>query len=274
VKKPITCAYCELIVSPQPCLHVRECRAFSTFHEFENFLIDGGPWLAAMDFPFGQPLKLLTESGWPLVWEEYVALVAEMGKAAFEEMIATYRMSRPAGDKLHLRVTDRLAGARSPMMLHYTPVGKMFFVGTSRLLSSGVSVLPCRPTNSERIVVEGYPALVARRWSGGRSYKSDERNRQTNEQMEVRQQILDSICSHELTAIYGMSLLIDEALLDVLKRDVMGDQLDAVLCAVQAAWACLQSEKQYGIPSGHEVEGWIVDPLLIGWVSRKKEKKV
>ena len=43
--------------------------------------------------------------------------------------MTSFRASRPFGDKLYLRLTDQLAGAISPMMLHRVPVGKMFFQG-------------------------------------------------------------------------------------------------------------------------------------------------
>ena len=263
LKKTITCARCELTVIPQPRLLLQDCLMFTSFHEFERFLAHDGPWLAALDFPFGQPLKLLTQLGWPTIWEDYVALVASMGKRAFEETIASYRMSRPPGDKLHLRVTDILAGARSPMMLHCIPVGKMFFTGASRLLHSGASILPCRPTDANRIVVEGYPALVARRWGGTYGYKSDERKKQTIQQMATRQQIVDGIRSLKLAAIYDVSLVMSDDLADMLVQDAMGDQLDAVLCTIQAAWAFLRRDQEYGIPPEHEAEGWIVDPMLI-----------
>jgi hypothetical protein len=138
-RKPITCALCEL---KETLLLIRECVPFPTFEEFEAFLAHDGPWVAALDFPFGLPRKLLVNLNWPETWKEYVQLVASMGKTAFEETVARYRESRPAGDKLHLRVTDRLVLSRSPMMMHRIPVGKMFFQGATRLLRSGVSVLP------------------------------------------------------------------------------------------------------------------------------------
>jgi hypothetical protein len=45
--------------------------------------------------------------------------------------------------------------------------------------------------------------------------------------------------------------------------DAMGDELDAVLCAVQAGWAYLGRENGYGIPGGCDRgEGWIVDSYM------------
>ena len=47
-------------------------------------------------------------------------------------------------------------------------------------------------------------------------------------------------------------------------QDPTGDQLDAVLCAIQAAWAYSQAAQNYGIPPDCDpVEGWIVDPNLL-----------
>ena len=148
------------------------------------------------------------------------------------------------------------------MMMHRVPVGKMFFEGASRLLTAPVSVLPCRPLPLKRIVIESYPALVARRWLGSRPYKSDERKKQTMEQLAARRSLLHALCSDELATAYGIKLAMDDELADILIEDAMGDALDAVLCAIQAAWAYTQREHSYGIPVGHELEGWIVDPLL------------
>ena len=40
-----------------------------------------------------------------------------------------------------------------------------------------------------------------------------------------------------------------------------GDQLDALLSAIQAGWAYTQREHNYGIPKDCDrLEGWIVDP--------------
>jgi hypothetical protein len=186
-----------------------------------------------------------------------------MGKTAFEEMLARYRESRPLGDKLHLRATDRLAGSRSPMMMHRVPVGKMFFQGAPRLLRSGVSVLPCCPRDDNRIVVEGYPALVARQCIGKRSYKSDEQKKQGLDQRNARRDIVDALCSDSVQSAYGVRVRLDNEMATTFVQEPMGDSLDAMLCALQAAWAYLQQDNGYGIPPGYDVEGWIVDPSFL-----------
>src|SRR5260370_34733369 len=175
-KKPITCAAGDL---QEGCLHVEDCLELASFEDFEALLGMDGPWLAALDFPFGQPHKLISNLGWPETWEGYMRVVASIGKREFEETLRRYRESRPAGDKQHLRATDVLAGACSPMMLHRVPVGKMLFEGSARLLKAGVSILPCCTTGDSRIAVEGYAALVARRMSGRRSSKRAERAEKT-----------------------------------------------------------------------------------------------
>ncbi len=257
-RKPITCIACTLNGSV---LQVEDYLTIPTLAAFETFLQTPGPWHAALDFPFGQPRKLITNLYWPATWAEYIQLVAAMDKTTFEETLTAYRQSRAIGDKQHLRATDKLAGACSPMMLHRVPVAKMFFQGVPRLLAAGVSVLPCHPTSDSRIVVEGYPSLVARTCLGRRSYKSDERGKQTPAQADARRTLLNKLSSPELTELYGCVLSIPETLVTTLVQEPMGDALDALLCALQAAWSYGQRANSYGIPTWCDRdEGWIVDP--------------
>ena len=259
-RKPITCAICELHNNT---LTLRNCLTMPTFAEFEAFLQLDGPWLAVLDFPFSQPSQLIANLGWPSTWLDYIQLIAAMSKTEFEQTLAHYCASRPIGNKMHLRATDSYANARSPMMLHRVPVGKMFFQGTPRLLASGVSILPCHPTLSDRIVVEGYPALVARKWLGKRGYKSDERNKQTEEHTQARRDLLAGLCSPALLTHYNLCLTMSESMASTLIEEPMGDTLDALLCAIQAAWVYTQRDNGYGIPLDCDKnEGWIVDPTM------------
>jgi Protein of unknown function (DUF429) len=259
-KKPITCAACDM---QENLLSVNDCLKFPSFDEFDAFLHSDGPWVAALDFPFGQPAKLISTLGWPQTWEGYVQAVSSMGKTSFENTLIRYSASRSVGDKQHLRATDAQARARSPMMLHRVPVGKMFFQGATRLLASDVSVLPCRPARDNRIVVEGYPALVARKWIGKRSYKSDEQSKQTADKLLTRQYLVCKLRSHELLDNYGITLELPVEMADIFIQDPTGDSLDALLCAIQAAWTYSQRDHNFGIPPDcNKNEGWIADPLL------------
>lgn len=257
-RKPITCAACILRNNR---LRVSDLKFFGNFTAFEAFLSQPGPWLAGLDFPFGQPQKLIQNLDWPADWSGYVTKLALLSQSEFAETLAAYRRSRPPGDKQHLRLTDTLAQSRSPMMWYGVPVGRMFFEGAPRLLNSGVSILPCRPTPDNRIVVEAYPALVARRWTGQQSYKSDAKRKQTQEQAAVRQDIMAGVCSDALRAQYGFSVELSDTLAMKLIQDPTGDQLDAVLCAIQAAWAY---GHRFPIPPVcNPAEGWIFDPKLL-----------
>lgn len=258
-RKPITVISATL---EQRSLVVENCQMLVDFAEFEAFLRLTPPWLAACDFPFGLPRVLLTNLSWPDEWSAYMRLVASLSKSTFEQTLTDYRLTRSVGDKQHLRATDKLAGACSPMMLHRVPVAKMFFQGATRLLASGVSVPPLRRSGDTRVVLEGYPALVARTFIGRQSYKSDERARQTPERLLARQQLLDALCSPALIAEYGVTLELPPVLRQRLLSDPTGDLLDALLCALQAAWSSQQLG--YGIPAGCDrAEGWIVDPHLM-----------
>lgn len=259
-RKPITCMCCQLQETE---LHVQEYRQFASFTVFENWLHSDGPWLAALDFPFGQPRMLIEALHWPMNWPDYVAHIENMGKEQFEATLRAYQASRPAGEKLLLRSSDRLAGACSPMMLYRIPVGKMFFQGAPRLLAAPVSILPCRLTNDDCIVIEGYPALVARALIGKRGYKSDERKQQTSEHRAARQAILEGLQSASCHSLYGVMPHIPEELAQQIIAEPMGDALDALLCALQAAWAYTQREHGYGVSDLCDaLEGCIVDPQL------------
>jgi hypothetical protein len=259
-QKPIVCAVCSLHAAR---LQVDELLTFASFEGFEGFLRFPAPWVAACDFPFGLPRKLLANLSWSPRWPEYVSYVASLGKTAFEASLLEYQRERLPGDKLHLRQVDALAGAISPMMLYRVPVAKMFFQGAPRLLTSGASILPSFPRPSGRILLEGYPSLLARCYAGRLSYKTDTRSLQTPLQTQTRRQIIAGICSLALQRDYAVALQIPDPILARLEADGSGDSLDAVLCAIQAAWAASRIEGDYGIPEGCDVaEGWIVDPAL------------
>ncbi|MGZ3621560.1 MAG: DUF429 domain-containing protein [Ktedonobacteraceae bacterium] len=258
-KKPITCAVCEL---QENYLKVQNCLKLVSFGDFEVFLRTNGPWLAALDFPFGQPCSLISRLNWPEKWEGYVQIIASMGKKEFEETLKRYTEGRAIGDKLHLRKTDVRAGARSPMMLYRVPVAKMFFEGATRLLKANVSIFPCFPREDSRIVVEGYPALIARRLIGKQSYKSDDREKQTRDRAMARNVIVNGLRSSEIEKQYGLRVHLSDEMSGRLVEDPTGDELDAVLCGVQGGWAWLQRVDNCQIEEAYKmIEGWIIDPL-------------
>lgn len=259
-KKPITCVVAAL---EDQILSVDCLAAVESFEVFENFLESSGPWIAGLDFPFGQPRRLIAALGWPESWEEYVCQLEAVTMHDFEALLKHYREERAAGDRQHLRAVDARADARSAMMLYGVPVGRMFLRGAPRLARSSVSVLPCRPSRQDRVVVEAYPALMARRWAGRRSYKSDAPNQQTQARKQARQEILQALLSSRLDTIYGFRVSLCDVMAQAMIADGTGDQIDALMCAVQAAWAHTQRSDGYGIPVWADaLEGWIVDPAI------------
>lgn len=254
-QKPITVAECQLSGDR---LSVRTLRMLHSFDEFERLLTSSGPWIAAIDMPFAQPHALIEALGWPRDWKDCVSHIARLGKGAFEQALNDYRDSQPYGRKEHLRRTDRLAKSRSPMKLHFQPVGKMFFEGAPRLLRSKANILPCAPNTVDRTVVEAYPALVADFLGQTRSYKHDKKPRPDHR--ETRRRIVDALPTEICRRRYGVSVSLDAACARDLVDDPKADLLDAVLCAVQGAWASRQPD--FGIPRDCENEGWIVDPAL------------
>lgn len=257
--KPITCAVCQLDGDR---LHVEAVERLTSLSAFESLLHQPGAWQAGLDFPFGQPAALIDHFEWGATWAAFVGSIAALDDiGAFERLLKSYRDAHPPGHKQPLRPVDVLARSVSPMMLYGVPVGRMFFRGAPLLLRAGVSVLPNHPRPDSRIVFEAYPALAARKWIGNSSYKADELRRQTAARQAARQRIVAGLRG-AARQFYGVEVVFAESLAAALGEDGTGDQLDAVLCAVQAAWAAAQPG--FGIPPGLDPrEGWIIDPALI-----------
>ncbi len=258
-RKPITCADCTL---ENGSFYLNDLKNMETFEKFDDFLKNGKEWIAGMDFPFGQPGELIRNLKWPLSWDGYVGKIDGMDLQEFVDTMKEYRHTRPEGNKHHFRDTDIKAKSCSPMMLYGVPVGKMFFQGAPRLLKSEVSILPCRKNGSNKIVVEAYPKLVMKKLISKPQYKSDNKKKQTPQQREKRQEIVEKLKSGCIRKCYGFDVELKKDFADKMIYDPTGDNLDALLCAIQAGWAYEQREHGYGIPDGFELEGWIVDPEL------------
>ncbi len=260
LRKPITCVFCKFKKGRLTVLGYEDLHNFS---EFEALLKQKGKWIAGLDFPFGQSRKLVSGLGWPMTWEGYVSQVSRMTRQQFVDVLEAYKAPRKKGDKEHKRRTDQLARSISPQKLYGVPVGKMFFEGAPRLLRSPASIVPQRLRNDKRVIVEAYPALVARRWSNGQGYKSDTKSKQTQYRRLSRKAIVSGLVSPGFQHIYGFE--VDFSDQDGLRfiEDPKGDQLDAMLCAVQAAWSWSRRNENFGVGKDADpLEGWIVDPDL------------
>jgi hypothetical protein len=259
-RKPLIVLGCKL---EGDVLRVEDSETLTDFCGFEDFLSRPGPWVCGMDFPFGQPRSLVAALGWPGGWEGYVGRVGGLSKTEFEDAIRADMATRPAGSKWRYRLADRRSGSSSAMMLFRVPVGKMFYQGAPRLLASGVRVEPCRRNGDDRVAVEAYPAVVARRFLGREAYKRDAVP-DTPERRSAREKLLAGLQSATLREAYGFTVEMDDHWREEFVADPSADELDSLLCAVQAAWAFLKWDENYGVPRECDPdEGWILDPALL-----------
>ena len=228
---------------------------FSGWQDFESWLLRPGPWIAGFDFPFGLPREAVVDLGWPQQWTRLVDHCRSQGREEFRAALDRYRESRPAGNRYAHRAADRPAGSHSPLKLVNPPVGLMFLEGAPRLLDAGVTIPGLHAGDPQRIALESYPGFSARRMVKA-SYKNDARAKQTPARRRARKTIVSSLVA--VTNPFGFALTGSKSLLDSLVRDPTGDRLDAVLCAMQAAWAWRRRETKYGLPAKIDpLEGWI-----------------
>ena len=254
-RKPITCLHCTL---EDDVLRAGDLEEWTDFAAFEQALQRPGPWIAGIDFPFGQARRFIETIDWPRDWADYVRHAQSLTRSGFREALNVYRKTRRSGDKEHRRQTDIAAGSVSPQKLYRVPVGLMFFEGAPRLVASNVTIPKLQDGDPKRIVVEAYPGVLARQLIGNRSYKQDTRKKQTSEQHTARLDLLDGIVNGRLHNRYGLRVKAQPELCE----DPGGDHLDALLCAIQAAWAWQKGMDGFRAPNRVDpLEGWIADPL-------------
>ena len=274
-RKPILCLECRLVGDVLEIVEAQPWRPLRTFAEFEAFLQTPPPagsegWIAGADLPFGLSKKFIDNMQWSRRWGDYVDRHLEplcrqgrQGRQAWRRMLDEYKEHRPYGDKEHLRRTDEPAGSLSPQKQYGVPVALMLLEGAPRLRAAGVTIPGLQEGSSDRMVVEAYPGVAVDNLMRERcSYKTDTVRKQTAEQCRNRQLILERLLEKS-GEIYGIEVRGTKGH-DVLVEDGTGDHLDALLCAVQAAWARRNGWCSLGLsapicPS----EGGIADPMLL-----------
>jgi hypothetical protein len=134
------------------------------------------------------------------------------------------------------------------------PVAYMLHAGAPQLLAAQVTIPGMLVGDPQRIALEAYPGLVARSITRA-SYKSDSKAKQTPEREATRSLILQAVES----GTYPLGIRLDAGPYRAeLIMDASGDLLDAVLCALQAAWAWQRRDAGYGLPPHDPLEGWII----------------
>ena len=251
-RKPITVA---LGTSEDASVRLARLDRHASFEGFAQWLRTPGPWLGGFDFPFGLPRELVEALGWPAEWLPLMRHYAALTRAQIRATFATFCNARPAGGKFAHRACDLPAGSSPSMKWVNPPVAYMLHAGVPMLIEAGVHVPPLHMGDASRVALEAYPGLLARELIGRRSYKSDTRARQTPERLIARKDLIEAL--EQGRTRLGVRLRLTHAQRDALVADASGDELDAVLCLVQAAWAARQP--RYGLPEGVDaLEGWIV----------------
>lgn len=230
---------------------------FETLGAFGQWLAQSREWVGGFDFPFGLPRELVEHLGWPLQWKDCIQHYARLSRAEIRSTFARFCDGRPAGGKFANRAFDRLAGSSPSMKWVNPPVAYMLHAAVPLLLQAGVHIPGLHAGDRKRVALEAYPGLLARELIARRSYKADDKARQTSERLIARKDLVAAL-ENGRTRL-GLRLKLTNAQHDALVGDASGDSLDAVLCLVQAAWAQRQGAPRYGLPERLDpLEGWIV----------------
>ncbi|MBE7941372.1 MULTISPECIES: DUF429 domain-containing protein [Ramlibacter] len=252
-RKPIVLAWGE---ARGPRVRLERIERLDTLAAFGDWLKRPGPWVGGFDVPFGLPRELVEQLGWPLAWRECMAHYASLSRAQIREAFAAFCDARPVGGKFAHRAFDRRAGSSPSMKWVNPPVAYMLHAAVPLLIEAGVDLPGLHAGDPSRVALEAYPGLLARELVERRSYKSDDRSKQTPERLIARKDIVDAL--EQGRTRLGLRLALTHAQRDLLVDDASGDSLDAVLCLLQAAWAQAQGEG-WGLPADLDpLEGWIV----------------
>ena len=228
--------------------------ALHDFTAFESWLRQPGPWLGVFDMPFSLPRELVETLGWPTDWALLMDHFQSLSRADVRLTFKAFCDARAVGNKFAHRATDGSAGSSSSMKWVNPPVAYMLHAGVPRLRAAGVTLHGMQAGDPERIALEGYPGMVARSITRA-SYKNDERRKQTDARRAVRQEMLEALQNGD----HRLGLRLDAGIhLPALIDDGSGDLLDAVFCAMLAAWAWQRRDANYGLPDFDTLEGWIV----------------
>jgi hypothetical protein len=266
-RKPIVVAHGRL---ERDRVAIERVERLADFASFDALLAAPGPWVGAFDFPFGLPRELVDTLRWPGArarsqrgWRALISHYASLDRATIRGTFARYRARRPAGEKYAHRATDRTSLAHPSMKLVNPPVGWMLHEGAPRLLAAGVHIPGVSRGDPTRVALEGYPGFVMRCIARARGetrappYKSDEKRRQSEAHRDARVGLMSAL----IDGAHGYGLRVDPSigLFEEVIDDGSGDTLDAIACAVQAAWGAQRASANYGLPARIDpVEGWIV----------------
>jgi Protein of unknown function (DUF429) len=256
-KKPITVAHGALSGAVVKLVRLQR---YASFEAFSAWLKEEGEWIGAFDMPFGLPRELVTQLNWPLAWLPLMQHYASLSRDEIRSSFKAFCDARPAGAKFAHRAADKPAGSSPSMKWVNPPVAYMLHAGVPLLLEAGIHIPVLYDLRKLKVALEGYPGLLAREMIGRRSYKSDDKLKQTPDRFIARKDILTSLEAGRTRLGLRLKLTPHQAI--ELADDASGDLLDAVLCLMQAGWAAqryAEGDARYGLPANIDaLEGWIV----------------
>ena len=240
-------------------VHLDRLQRCDSLTEWGQVMAQDGDWVGGFDLPFGLPRALVAQLNWPLDWRACMDHYASLDRAQIRSSFKAFCDARPVGHKFAHRATDGPAGSSPSMKWVNPPVAFMLHAGVPLLIQAGVHFPGLHPGDPRRVALEAYPGYLARAVLGGRSYKSDDRAKQTPERLIARKDLIHAM---EMGQALEMRLVLSHAQRDALVQDASADSLDAVLCLMQAAWAAqrrAQGDALCGLPAQLDpLEGWIV----------------
>ena len=238
---------------------LQRLQACATHADMQSALRAQAQWVGGFDLPFGLPRELVEHLEWPTTWGACMDHYAGLTRAQIRDTFSAFTAARPVGAKFAHRACDRPAGSSPSMKWVNPPVAYMLHAGVPLLKALPASLPGLDERPEPRVALEAYPGLLARELIGNRSYKSDDRAKQTTERLIARKDLVDAL--EQGRTRLGLRVVLTHAQREQLVDDGSGDALDAVLCLMQAAWA--SGQPRWGLPADVDpLEGWIVSAGL------------
>ena len=263
-RKPIVVAVSDVFsddIGQRPSNNLRcsllKLEQFDSLDAWTQWLQAQPAWLGGFDLPFGLPHELVETLNWPTDWLGCMQHYAKLSREDIRHTFKAFCDARPVGGKFAHRATDLPAASSPSMKWVNPPVAYMLHAGVPRLIEIGCDFPGLHQGDPNKVALEAYPGLLAREVLGSRSYKSDDKAKQTPERLIARKDLITSLELGQTRL--GLRLKLTHAQRDSLVGDAKGDSLDAVLCMLQAAWAKAQGAPRYGVPLNIDpLEGWII----------------
>ncbi len=260
-RKPIVLA---LGVSKNGRVQLLKLERLESLEAFALWLAQPQAWVGGFDLPFGLPRELVEHLGWPTTWLACIQHYVSLSREAIRDTFKAFCDARPVGGKFAHRATDGPARSSPSMKWVNPPVAYMLHAGVPALVDAGVRLPGLHAGDASapfpRVALEAYPGLLARELLGQRSYKSDDKAKQTPDRLIARKDLIHGLENGQTRL--ALRLKLSHAQRDALVDDASGDSLDAILCLMQAAWAKTQHDggaPLYGLPVAMDtLEGWIV----------------